>query len=257
MAQPYYQVDFSASACLFELRVNDILVFTLNVEGQTSTLIPINLAILQSGKQQINIRVLPLAGEHTVSPKAEFKYDIKVFDVTNDFQFKEQLPGYQFPPVDASIPHPVLVYDASFNAEVPYTIQAYQNGIDLKSIDDLNAKVKAAYQRVADIIDRKDYEQFKKVMANREKVIATAMYLSPKESADRVNDLIIDFESGFKVEPITPNAVVHVYALGKVAALKKLNGESALALLNKTTQEELMIELSFYMPQGKAELEIM
>ncbi|HMG08451.1 MAG TPA: hypothetical protein VK609_08065, partial [Mucilaginibacter sp.] len=159
MAQPYYQVDFSASACLFEIRVNDVLVFTLNVEGQTSTLIPINSAILQSGKQQINIRVLPLAGQHTVSSKAEFKYDIKVFDVTNDFQFKEQLPGYQFPPVNTSTPHPVFVHESSFNAEVPYTIQAYQNGTDLKLVKDFNAKVKAAYQHVADVIDKKDYEQ--------------------------------------------------------------------------------------------------
>jgi hypothetical protein len=257
MAQPYYQVDFSAAGCLFEIRVNDVIVFTHNILGQVSTMIPINSAILNSGKQQIAIRILPLAGTPTVNLHAEFKYDIKVFDVTNGFRFKEMLPGYQFPPVDGSKPHTVLTHETSFTADVPYTVQGYQNGADLRPIIDLGARLMAAYQNVAHIIDRGDYEQFKKMMANREAVIATTMYLSKGESDARINDLITDFRSGFKVEPIAPGAAVQIYANGKVAVLKKPNGESALALMNSKTGEELTIDLSFYLPLGKTELEIM
>jgi hypothetical protein len=257
MAQPYYQVDFSAAACLFEIRVNDVIVFTLNVPGQASTMVPMNAAILQSGKQQITIKILPLEGQQSVSAKAEFKYDIKVFDVTRGFQFMEQLPGYQFPPVDQSKPHLSLAHDSFFNAEVPYSIQAYQNGADLNRIIDLNLRLRRAYQNVADVIDRGDYEQFRRMMANKERVIATAMYLNNQESEGRINSLIDDFKSGFKVEPLAANAVVQVYANNKIAALKKANGESALVLLNEKTKEELMIDLSFYMPPGKTELEVM
>ena len=32
--QPYHVIDFSASACLFEIRVNDYPVIHMNVEGQ-------------------------------------------------------------------------------------------------------------------------------------------------------------------------------------------------------------------------------
>jgi hypothetical protein len=256
MAQPYYQLDFSASACLFQVRVNDIIVFTLNVKGQAATMIPINTAILQSGKQQISIRILPLEGHQFVDVKAEFKYDIKVFDVTNGFQFTEQLPGYQFPPVDTSKPHLSLVNDGYFNATVPYVLQAHQQGADLTSIPDLNYRLKAAYQLLANIIDNGNYEQFRNLMANRENNVATSMYLSKQESDGRINGLIIDFEAGFKVEPIAANAEVQIYGQNKIASLKKPNGESALVLLNKKTGEELMIDLSFYLPAGKKELEV-
>ena len=256
MAKPYYQVDFSASACLFEIRVNDVLVFTMNIKGQASTMVPVNTAILQSGKQQVAIKLLPLEGEHTISPKAEFKYDIKVFDVTNDFQFMNQLPGYQFPPIDTSKVHLSLEDSKSFNAEVPYTLQAFQNGVDLRTITDLQAKLRSAYQRVANVIDRKDYEQFRQMLATRENDVAVSMYLTKKESEDRIVGLIYDFEHGFKTEPLAINDKLHLYASNRVAALKKPNGESALTLLNKQTGEELMIDLSFYLPQGKTDMEV-
>ena len=82
------------------------------------------------------------------------------------------------------------------------------------------------------------------------------MYLSKQESDGRINGLIIDFEAGFKVEPIAANAEVQIYGQNKIASLKKPNGESALVLLNKKTGEELMIDLSFYLPAGKKELEV-
>jgi hypothetical protein len=47
-----------------------------------------------------------------------------------------------------------------------------------------------------------------------------------------------------------------VYADGRAAALKKLNGEPALYLVNEKTKEELMIDLMFYVPEGKTEFEV-
>ncbi len=254
--QPYYQVDFSAAACLFEIRVNDIVIFKLNVNGQTSTNLPINQAILQSGKQQITVKILPLTGKHTLDPNAEFKYNIKVFDAAKDMNFKEQLPGgHTFPPVGTK-PQAIMTYSETFTANVPYSIPTYDSGTDLKSVGDLNTKIRDAYQQVANLIAKGDYEGFKKLIANRESIAITTSYLSPKESADRVNDLIKDFKSGFKIEPIPANAVVSFEANGKIASLKRPSGDSALYLSNKKTGEEESIDLSFFIPQGKKELEI-
>jgi hypothetical protein len=46
------------------------------------------------------------------------------------------------------------------------------------------------------------------------------------------------------------------YANDRVAALKKTNGEPALYLFNEETQEELMLDLSFHIPEGKTEFEV-
>lgn len=254
MAKPYYQVDFSAAACLFEIRVNDVIAFTHNIVGQVGTMVPINQAILGSGKQEVTIRVLPMHGEHTVSANAEFKYDIKVFDVTSGFNLMQQLPGYEFPKVDTSKQHLSLENTKSFDAEVPFSIQAQQNGTDLRTIPDLESRLRGAYQYIAGLISQKNYDQLRKEFDMREKNIATQMYLDQRESADRLNGLIHDFERGFICEPIAAHARVQVYGDNKIASLKKPDGESALVLLNKQTGEEMTIELAFYIPQGGKEM---
>ncbi|MBF8455572.1 hypothetical protein IV494_00115 [Kaistella sp. G5-32] len=44
--KPYYMIDFSASACLFEIRINDYPVAHMDIAGQVASTIPINFAIL-------------------------------------------------------------------------------------------------------------------------------------------------------------------------------------------------------------------
>lgn len=82
------------------------------------------------------------------------------------------------------------------------------------------------------------------------------MYLSKEESEGRINELIHDFNSGFKVRPISKENLMVLYANNKVAVLKKLNGESALYLENEETQEELMLDISFYIPEGESDFEV-
>lgn len=74
MVQPYYTIDFSAAACMFEIRVNDYPVLTLNIEGQVAINIPINFAILDKGKQTISAVVLPILGETILNPNAALHF---------------------------------------------------------------------------------------------------------------------------------------------------------------------------------------
>jgi len=255
--QPYYMIDFSAAFCLFEIRVNDVLVFTLNLEGQTATMIPINAGILQSGKQQVSIKLLPLAGQKVLNPSAGFKYDIKEFDAKNNLNFKSQLPGeYAVAKVDPAKKQTVLTQTAVFNAQVPYTIKAHQTGKDLKSVTGLKDKLNSAYQQLAGLIAKGNTAQLKKMIANRESVAATTMYLSKEESDDRMAGLISNLKSGFKLVPIPANAVVKIFADGKMATLVRPSGESALMLKDVKNNEELTLDFSFYIPEGKTELEI-
>lgn len=255
--QPYYQVDFSAVYCLFEIRVNDVLVFTFNVDGQTSTMVPINSAILQSGKQQIEVRVLPLAGQKILHPAAAFDYNIKVFDAAKDLYFKEQLPGkFAIAKVDPAKKQTVLTHKTEFNAEVPYAITAYQNATDLTKVNGLQDKLQIAYKQLADLIAKGDKEQLKKLIANREKLSATTMYLSNEESDDRIEGLISELKSDFKLTPFPANMVMKVFGNGKMANLTRPDGEPALLLKNEKAQEQFGLEFTFYIPQGKTDPEI-
>ncbi|MBB5620812.1 hypothetical protein HDE69_001865 [Pedobacter cryoconitis] len=255
--QPYYQVDFSAAFCLFEIRVNDVLVFTLNLEGQTSTSIPINSGIPQSGKQQVTIKVLPIAGQKVLNPNAQFSYNIKVFDAANNLHFKEQLPGeYAVEKVDPAKKKSFLTHTATFNAEVPYTVMAYQTATDLGSVGGLKDKLLGTYQQLADLIVKGDLEQIKKLIANRESIAAVTMYLSKEESDNRLTGMLGNLKSGYKLEPIPANAILKIFGNGKLATLVRPDGEPALIFKNEKDNEELALEFTFYIPVGKTDLEI-
>ncbi|MFW0714712.1 hypothetical protein [Pedobacter sp. N23S346] len=255
MKQPYYMIDFSASACFFEIRVNDYPVIHMNVEGQVASNIPINYAILKSGTQFISVTILPNLGDLELHPKSEVKFNIKLFDCANDFVFNQQFGDYKSEIVGEK-KIPLLKYVNSFKAEVPYQLDAWQNGKDLKNINHCREKLELAYRKSARIIKDGRFDDYNKLISKREENVAVSMYLSKGESRARFTELIADFKSGFNISPIPKDSLMFLCADNKVAFLKKVNGESALYLENSETQEELMLDISFYIPEGREEFEV-
>ncbi|MGS2762167.1 hypothetical protein [Sinomicrobium sp. M5D2P9] len=241
---------------MFEIRVNDYPVITQDIEGQVSSMIPINYAILKSGVQTISATVLPYSGTKTLHPRASLRFKVMLFDVTNDFMFKEQLNEYQTREVgDNALP--VLTEAGTFSAQVPYTLAAWQNGADLNDEKNLKQKLISAYHEIEELIANKKYDLFREKINKRERNMALSMYLSEEESQSRISGLVSDFESGFEIIPVTAEAsVLQIYGNDKVAALKKLDGRSGLMLYNKETKEELTLDLTFYIPEGKTGFEI-
>ncbi|WP_158799342.1 hypothetical protein [Pedobacter sp. L105] len=256
MIEPYYQIDFNAVGCKFEVRINDLSLLSLTINSQASTMIPLNSGIFRSGSQKLEIKIYPLEGNEFLHPQAAFDYKLKVFEVKSGFDLKESIEGYKFPAVDTSKKLKSMEHVQNFNAEVPYTTDSWQNGVLLADVDDINEKLKRAYSKLSSLIRNKEYDKLRLEFANREKTMATSMYLSQEDSDARLNSLINDIEAGFEVMPMDPTALINISGNGKLAAYKKLNGEPAFGLFNHKTGEELMLDLSFYIPFGKTEFEL-
>lgn len=256
MIEPYYQIDFNAVACKFEASINDVNLLSYTVEGQVGTLLPLNSGILKSGPQQLKIKVLPIEGQPQLHPEAAFSYTIKIFEVRYGFELKEELEGYTFPAPDPSKKQTELEHIQEFHAEVPFTIDSWQQGILLTDVDDLSDRLKRAYGRIAMQIRTKDYTGLKKELANREKTMATSMYLSKEDADARINALITDIESGYVIMPLDPASYISISGNGRLAAYKKLSGEPLFTLMKPETGEELMLDLCFYIPAGKTEFEV-
>ena len=247
MKQPYYMIDFSASACFFEIRVNDTPVLSMNIKGQAATKIPINYAIFKSGKQEVSITMLPLLGSVQLQEESELYYNVQLFDINDDFKFKEEFNGFRSKKIDSKKIIPTIKNISFFNAEIPYQLnELWKEGEDIKGIDDFEKKIRGAYLYLGNYIREGNYAFFKKAMAKREKNMATSMYLSSKESETRLNRLVYDFENGFTNMVIEKSAIVVHSAYGKKASLKKTNGESAFSFINDETKEELMLDIEFY-----------
>jgi hypothetical protein len=253
--KPYYLVEFSAAACLFEIRVNDIPVLTLELSGQASSMAPVNFAILNSGNQTFSARILPLPGNITIDPNASLNYQLKLYDIKQGFDYKETILSYQFPKVSQQ-EHSILQKADRFIATVPYQLKGWSDGKNLNEVDDVKDKIVRAYQKITGFIRNKNYDGLKRALANREEIMLTSMYLGTEKLDKRVDKLISDFENGFELIPFANDLTLQYYANGKVAALRRLNGDHAICAQNIEKDEEILLDLAFYIPEGKSEFEV-
>lgn len=256
MEKPYYIIEFSAAACLVEIRVNDVPVLVLDLPGQASSIVPVNFAILGSGKQTLTARILPISGSVVVDANAKLSYQLKLYNIKSAFEYQETLLQYEFAKVDPENKRPVFQNMEQFEARVPYQLTGWKNGQALKDIDGVTDKLIRAYQKITGFIRNRDYEAFRGALANREKLMATSMYLEGNNPGKRVDNLIRDFENGFDLIPFEKDLVVQFYAGGKMAALRRLNGDHAICAQNIEKDEEVLLDLAFYIPEGKTEFEV-
>ncbi|GAA4107055.1 hypothetical protein GCM10022393_01980 [Aquimarina addita] len=258
MMQPYYMIEFTAVACLFEIRVNDIPVLHMNMPNQISTRIPVNYAITESGKQQISIKILPVLGNLELSEGAEFKYKLELFDTVNGFQYQDEIISYKSQIVEKDTKIPLIVDENLFVATIPYQIKDYwKQGENLKEIDNLKTLVENACNDLLKDISTKNYQDFRQKIKNREENMTSSMYIKPENAKSRISNLEFKFSTGYEALPILGDAVLIYSAYGKKVSLKKLNGDSALTFVNKEKKKQLFLDLEFYMPKDSDELEVL
>ena len=257
--QPYYVIDFNAVNCLINICVNDVPVFSMEVKGQMATTIPVNQAILASGEQQVSYRILPLSDESALSSNAIFEASVWLYYdwIDNWYDKKEEISTlFALPENKTDTPLPMYQGENSFFAEVPYTLNAWQNSQDLNKIDNLRKLVNATYRKIENLINTGQYEKFAAMVQKREDNIAVCFYLSEEEKNKRQTDLIKEIETGFKIVPVSEEDTMFIYGYGKLVSLKKSDGSSALLLYNEDTDEELTLEIRLHLEQGKTELSI-
>ncbi len=257
MKEPYYMIHFDAAACLFEIRVNDQPVLTMNLSGQASSKIPINYTISNSGKQEVTVTLLPLIGASKLSEKAYLNYHVELFESYNGFKLIDQFDGFESKPIEQKQALQVIKGNSFFEAEITYSlVNLWTKGENIEDIEDYSIKIKAAYQDIANLILGGKYEQFKQKMKNREYNMATSMYLSDKDSQNRINRMIEEFKNGYNHLLFDDLAIPVISAYGKKVALKSSNGEPALSFGNKEQQEQIMLDIEFYYSKETNQFEI-
>lgn len=256
MSQIYYELDCSAFMCYFEVRINDVCVFSLNVDGQTSMDIPINIGILEKGQQDIEIRVLPVSGGKELHKESYVRYKVIEYDVrSGDFKFIQQFENFQTAPVQIGIPF--IIHQSFFMSNVTYKLDAWQNGVNLKEVNfDLKKALIQECEKIINALNSKDYKLFTEKLAKKEKNAAIAMYLNAEESKNRISQILGELEDGFKAMPIDNNVYIEYSAYNKLATLKRLNRMSALYLENSKTNEEIVLDVRFCAIKGNTYFDI-
>jgi len=174
-----------------------------------------------------------------------------LYDVSDGFeQIGDEIPLCKIGGEDKT--QAVYEHTAYFDAEVPYQITAWQNSVDLNSVENLREKVEAAYKKLCDMITQKQYDAFMDCVRERENRVAVSMYLD-KESRKEIMESLI---AGFEPIPFSGTETMNLYADGKLVCLTAEDGNSALRFFNKKTGEEMILDIMFHLKKGDTELSV-
>jgi hypothetical protein len=253
MKQPYYQLDFSALLCKFEIKVNDIEILSMNVDGQTATDIPINSAIFGSGLQKIEVKGYPLNGTKKNNPEAYIRYKVVEQEVsTGEFVFSKDFEKYQTPPVKDG--QPFIYHTSNFMAEVPYELQSWNNLRNVKELKtDIIPALTKAYQSLIKKAKAGDYKPLIDALKVVEDRNSKTMYLSDQDTKQRIKSILDDITDGFNIMDLTEGRVLSYAGNGKLVRFVRTDGNSALALESNKTNEELVLDFWFSLPNGSQE----
>ena len=186
--RPVYYAKYGNRGCLFELRVNDILMTEMTYSANIGeALITINPTIFKSGRQTVEIHLSPIEGEHVISNKKPFRLEIGYYDSTEEVDESGEATWHTvFTLPDIEIPEKGLPYidmKGEFEANVPYQYTYWDDCVDLRTIPDIEQKIVKEYEYVRKLIAQKDLEQLKKYFIPSYQEFAITIYQT-KEDID-------------------------------------------------------------------------
>jgi len=186
--RPVYYAKYGNRGCLFELRVNDILMTEMTYSANIGeALITINPTIFKSGRQTVEIHLSPIEGEHVISNKKPFRLEIGYYDSTEEVDESGEATWhtvYTLPEIE--MPEKGLPYidmKGEFEANVPYQYTYWDDCVDLRTIPDIEQKIVKEYEYVRKLIAQKDLEQLKKYFIPSYQEFAITIYQT-KEDID-------------------------------------------------------------------------
>lgn len=187
-SRPVYYAKYGNRGCLFELRVNDILMTEITYPTNIGeALITINPTIFKSGRQTVEIHLSPIEREHVISNKKPFRLEIGYYDSTEEVDESGEATWHTvFTLPDIEIPEKGLPYidmKGEFEANVPYQYTYWDDCVDLRTIPDIEQKIVKEYEYVRKLIAQKDLEQLKKYFIPSYQEFAITIYQT-KEDID-------------------------------------------------------------------------
>ena len=186
--RPVYYAKYGNRGCLFELRVNDILITEITYPTNIGeALITVNPAIFKSGKQTIEVHLSPIKGEEVISNAKPFCLEIGYYDSTKEVDESGEATWhtvYTLPEIE--MPEKGLPYidmRGEFEANVPYQYTYWNDCVDLRTIPDIEQKIVKEYEYVRKLIAQKNLEQLKKYFMPSYREFAITIYQT-KEDID-------------------------------------------------------------------------
>lgn len=253
MKKTFYMLRIKAVGCLAKISINDVEILNKPVNGSMTVEEPLNNYILESGPQEIEVSCLPFMRDAHLLKEAHIEYSVNIYEERSGLELIEELESYQTPAVSEG--SMITQHKSTFVAEVPYKLDAWQSGVNLKKVDfDVKEKLLTAYQKYHFYLKTGHYAKAVEGMNKLVERVIITMYLPRETVRDNNEEFINDMAMGYEVEDIPKDVILDYQAYGKLATLKQPNGKSALFLTHP--DQKMYINMLFYIPEGKTEFEV-
>ena len=262
----------------YEAYINDILVETNNEMSMHNTIININQAVLKSGTYQFRIK---LFSSNEELRKGGIQPDTFQFLKVGLVKYQKIAVGegaeegtyqylYSYPIPNLEKPVPYYEIKGKFTIDLPYELNGWSNGQDLRKWDKdtLKKKVIAYYKKLWEILNKGDVDQWQKLVKKSQEEIAFFNY-SDKEYLNKYikeekEEIIKDKGMMAALEDYE----MKIYADGRLVCLERSNhtkqvngidwdikGESPLIQYGKEGGAATF-PVKLYLPQGTDEFVI-
>lgn len=244
MIDPYYLVDFNSSICNFEIYINDMPAFIHNEGGSIASHYPINHFILESGQQNIKLKVLPLKGETDLREDASLEIKVHFYDSsTNNYDALTEVFKFETP--DLSKPKlPIVELEGKFIAEVPYKIRGWKESLVLKDVEAIKDSAVSFYNQIHQYMKLEDVDNLSRLMKTRFNEMDTSMYIRGSDNKKELSDLFKNIKSGDLVlEDFPKSTKIIIYGEGRVINVVREDNNPIIHYVNKKTNEEFNLPL--------------
>lgn len=258
---PYYAVQINKGGCTFETVVNDLHHYSYMKKGGFTSLVPLNLNILKSGKQQLKVKVYPDQGKTKLDEGSYIDVEVRFFKDVNDptTEFTSVLK-FSLPKEVKDKGLPYFEVELPFMAAVPYDhSDRLTNAQVIKKDKATEGKIILDYNEARKLIEKLDANALNKLTAERDHILADVFYYSPQQVQGLMASTKDNLEPDATVKPIADYQVVY-YAGGKVVSLERKSDKGPIlhSILHegKPNQEVINFDWMLYLPKGSTEFRV-
>lgn len=253
---PYYSVEFSSTACGFEIRVNDMPAFRYNEKGMVSSEVPINHLILRSGKQKLSLQVFPVAPFNNLNRHSKVRISVSFYDAASGNFNETEVFAFETPEVpEGGIPE--VGKEFFFEAKIPYQMDGWINSVDLSKQKAIKEELLKYFREVHSILSVKDFNSFRRIYDTKLIEVDKSIYSTPEETEDDWLELV-EFISpeDMEVDPLPVDCQVVLYGKGKVATLLDSEHDPIIKFKSKDGKTEYQVPLLLHKPLRGEKFEV-
>ena len=268
--RPAFGAQVTKNGCKLIIEVEGAQDYRFTDNTGQSTMLPLNILLLNAGKKNVIIKVYPRDGEDYLTKYANASVTIyRATDKDTSLKDYQKIAEFNLPQGLEEQKLPYYEAKLMIDVDVPFTYdQELATSVNLKNVPNIEQKIVEKYNQIRTICINRDEIVYHREFLHSSGIVSNTTY---ENNYDEIKNsykrkpMLTDSDSRITNREFLPikNYTIQYYANGKIVALWQKNLRPMLymkAHVKNDEGEERNIEggdpIFLYMPQGSNELKV-